>query len=1281
MDEAASPFLAIPSDRWVAANELAFAVRDGFPVSDGHTLVVTRRLVPDFFACTEAERAALMALVDVVRRDLDETHHPDGYNVGFNAGAAAGQTVPHVHVHVIPRYRGDVDDPRGGVRHVIPGRGNYLRARAEPLTDGLDGRSLYRALAPLLSEALRVDLLAAFVQDGGVSLIAGTVAAALARGACFRVLTGDYLDITQASALRRLLDWSLSVDAARRDDETPAAGRFEVRVVETACIRRAFHPKSWRIEGERSGVAFVGSSNLSRSALLHGVEWNLRVDRDRDPAAYARVAESFEALWATARVLDEPWLRDYADRAKTAPAPHLPGELSAEVEAPPEPNAIQRQALDALAAARASGRERALVVMATGLGKTLLAAFDLAQIARALGRTPSVLWVAHRRELLDQAAASVRRVFPDARFAWWMGGRRPDEPFDVVFASVQTLARRESLRAIAPDRFDVVVVDEAHHAHAESYRRALSHFSARIRLGLTATPDRADEGDVHGLFDDHVAFRADIGVGVRARLLVPFAYFGLKDTTDYAPIPWRGGRFDVDALSAAVQTQARMEKLWEAWNDPARPGTRTLVFCASLAHGAFVTAWLRSRGVRVAFVHSGAGSDDRTASLDDLEAGRIDAVCSVDLFNEGVDCRPVDRVVMLRPTESPVMFLQQLGRGLRTSEAKERLTVLDFVGNHRVFLDRVRTLVTLADEAGSARAFLEARRATLPEGCSVDLELEAVDLLRRLLPHDASGALLDAYRERRAARGERPRAGELVRSGHAALKATAASGGWFALVAGEGDLDAQESLAFAAAKAWLIELQSAPMTRCFKMVVVDALLDADALFEGMPLGELAARCHAYLLRSPELFEDVVGVSELPDPRAPSPTVWRRYWAGNPIAAWTRGRWFRVADDRLVFSLDVEASLRPAIASLTRELVDARLAAYRRRKALPTGAGGFELKVIWNRRDPILKLPDGVVREALPSGDVDVRTDDGAAWRFRFAKIMVNVAHRVGSDRNGLPDLLRGWFGLSAGRPGTDFRVRFRATPDGWWIEPVEARAVEAMERGLFVSYPSLQAAAGVLGRSDESVRASAVRLPGAPSDARFAVRVSGDSMDGGASPMRDGDWAVLQLCRGVGLGAVEGRVVLVAVERAGGEVTHHLKRVVRRDGVVALRSDHPDVPPMDASRATVIARLEGVVRPESLAPAEGSEVADGGVAARFGVTEEPTTGVSRRDGHLFLLVEGVDAMRRPDRVPWVVRDRGPGETAFVLVRPRAGEPWTYLGVARWREQEGGWVVPRTTLRT
>src|SRR5262245_33358731 len=348
--ETVSTFVGVPPSEWVAENALAFAFRDRHPVSRGHTLVVTRRVVADWFAASAEERAAVLELVDVVKRGLDEELRPDGYNVGWNAGAAAGQTVMHLHVHVIPRFRGDMDDPRGGVRHVIPSRGNYLRV-VQPLSTGGEESPFARHVLPLFQSANEIDIVAAFVQESGLERIQTATLAALGRGARIRIVTGNYLDITQASALELLLDW----EQASGDESSP--GRLEAAVVEVERLPprvRSFHPKAWRFESRSFGSAFVGSSNLSRSALDTGIEWNLRVDRDRDSIAYQRVRDAFERLWFSARRLDSGWVADYSRRARRLRLPPPESEIEAEpLSTPPAPHEVQIEALARLRDVRA----------------------------------------------------------------------------------------------------------------------------------------------------------------------------------------------------------------------------------------------------------------------------------------------------------------------------------------------------------------------------------------------------------------------------------------------------------------------------------------------------------------------------------------------------------------------------------------------------------------------------------------------------------------------------------------------------------------------------------------------------------------------------------------------------------------------------------------------------------------------------------------------------------------------------------------------------------------
>jgi HKD family nuclease len=335
------------------------------------------------------------------------------------------------------------------------------------------------------------------------------------RWANLRVVTGDYLAFTQVDALWQLLGWS-QPDESNSADGTPRPGKLRVRVVQTTQADgavRAFHPKAWLFDSSSTGAAFVGSSNLTRSALANGIEWNLRVERSIDPLAYACVSAAVDALWATAADLTAPWIEDYARRVRQAPQPLPPGEADAEpLEPPPAPHEFQQEALAALARAREQGRRRALVVLATGLGKTWLAAHDVAQVARESGRFPRVLFLAHRHELLAQAEATFRRLLSAAgqpsHVGWCAGDLLEPEPL-VVVASVQKLARPEHLQRILAAPPDYVIVDEVHHADAPTYRRVLDALDPAFLLGLTATPDRADDGDVLSLFDDFIAYRAD----------------------------------------------------------------------------------------------------------------------------------------------------------------------------------------------------------------------------------------------------------------------------------------------------------------------------------------------------------------------------------------------------------------------------------------------------------------------------------------------------------------------------------------------------------------------------------------------------------------------------------------------------------------------------------------------------------------------------------------------------------------------------------------------------
>jgi superfamily II DNA or RNA helicase/HKD family nuclease/diadenosine tetraphosphate (Ap4A) HIT family hydrolase len=1065
------PFCTIDSSRVFLRLTHVFAMWDGFPVTPGHALVVPHRHVATWFDASDEERAELFGAIEAVCAAIRATHGPvDDFNFGVNVGPAAGQTVPHLHLHVIPRRTGDMADPRGGVRHVIPSKGNYLAGGAPAFgvaTDqGGSGTSLTARDAatpvairpaqprepsvyasslqlttgesdPLLPQlerdlalASRVDIAVAFVMPSGVERLRPHFEDLLARQGTLRLLTGDYLDVSDPDALQRLVD----LRTVFGDD------RIQLRVFVTE--GRSFHPKAYLLtRSEHDGVAYVGSSNLSASALTDGIEWNYRVQASREATGLGHVRAAFEALFAhkSTRPLDQAWLTQYRARRVPPAAGVRPAiELDTEAEAPaaiPTPNLVQQEALRALEATRATGNRAGLVVMATGLGKTWLAAFDIAR--EAFRR---VLFVAHREEILSQALATFRRIRPGAMLGLYTGSERAPDA-DILFASIQTLSRREHLERFAANAFDYVIVDEFHHASAATYRRLIDHFDPTFLLGLTATPERSDGGDLLGLCGENLVYRCAVPRGIELELLCPYSYFGVPDDVDYRNIPWRSTRFDEDALNEAVATRRRAENILDQWR--MRGGARTIAFCVSQRHADFMRAYFTEHGVPCSAVHSGATSDGRALSLERLAAGELRVVFAVDMINEGVDVPAIDTVMMLRPTESQIVWMQQFGRGLRKLPDK-RLTVIDYIGNHRSFLVKIRSLLAI-EARGGDRALLAALQAAqssslaLPPGCEVTYELEAIEILKALLRArpDDTDALRDYYVDFKERHGQRPTASQAFHDGYLPRTARVGYGSWLGLVRAEGDLDPDALVAFEHCNAFLAGLDSTSMSKSYKMLVLLAMLNTDTLpGPGITIDALCDEC-ARLARRTDALRAELGASM--DNRSKL----RALLVAHPIKAWTGSSAmpgvvpFRYEDQTLRLSLSVPDEARHALRELVREIADWRLAEYLRRGEDAEGnrvAGGFTMKVSHAGDRPILFLPDRNAIPGIPDGWTEVRID-GVMHRAKFVRIALNVVRRGDETKNVLPDLLRTWFGPDAGLPGTNYRVTCRVGPDGLKLKP------------------------------------------------------------------------------------------------------------------------------------------------------------------------------------------------------------------------------------------------------
>jgi len=592
-------------------------------------------------------------------------------------------------------------------------------AESALLVNAPDEPSLGRELTRELASADRVDLLCAFVKWSGLRFVlddlAALVARARARGEAtpLRVLTTTYIGASDVRAIEELAKLGAEVRISYDDRRT------------------RLHAKAWLFHRESgSHTAYIGSSNLSHAALHEGLEWNVRLAwRDSGPLL-DKFRAAFESYWDSDEF--EPF--DPArDRERVVKA--LAAQRGADGSGAPalrfdlRPHPYQEPMLEALRVERERGHTRNLLVAPTGTGKTLVAAFDYAGLRTTLPRS-RLLFVAHRERILSQSQGAFAAVLRDSGFGGLLTGEAKPASGEHVFATIQSLARMDLARDLPPDHFDVVIVDEFHHAEAPTYDRLLSHVRPRVLLGLTATPERHDGGDVRRWFDGRTAYEMRLWDALEQGLLAPFQYFGAKDPVDLGAVAWRRGwGYDRDELSrlyTGSDARARLvlQELHRRVRDPAQ--MRALGFCVSVEHARFMARWFEGAGIASVAVTGDTLGPERDAAIQRLEAGKLQALFTVDLFNEGVDIPLVDTVLFLRPTESATVFLQQLGRGLRLHREKPCLTVLDFIGNARQefrFDRRFRTL--LGGTTRQVERQIEAGFPYLPPGCAMQLDPQA----------------------------------------------------------------------------------------------------------------------------------------------------------------------------------------------------------------------------------------------------------------------------------------------------------------------------------------------------------------------------------------------------------------------------------------------------------------------------------------------------------------------------------------------------------------------------
>ncbi|MFP4640492.1 MAG: DUF3427 domain-containing protein [Guyparkeria sp.] len=589
------------------------------------------------------------------------------------------------------------------------------------LTGSARTPSLVSQIRKELLSADRADWLVSFIKWSGIRplrevLTRFTQTPAPDGGPRLRVATTSYMGATDIKAIEFLAGLP----------HTEVRASFDTH-------RTRLHAKAYTFHRQTGfGSAYVGSANVSRVALDEGLEWTAKVSQHELPHLWREITAAFDTHWEDpaefepVRADDLTRLRDaLAAEQKTSSGNPAPAATFFELK----PYGFQQEILDDITRERQAGLSRHLVIAATGTGKTMIAAFDYQRLVRQRGdgSRPSLLFVAHRKEILQQARDTFRHVLRDADYGDLLVGDSTPTQNRHLFCSVASWHSRH-LCDLDPAHFDYVVLDEAHHASADSYQALLAHLQPKTLLGLTATPERTDGRDIRDDFGKRFTHEIRLPDAIERRLLAPFHYFGIGDhpDIDLSNLDWRSGRYataDLDSVFSGNDARARWvaEKLTETVTDVEQ--IRGLGFCVSRQHARFMARCFTAWGLPSVALTGDSPRDERQRVQRDLIDRRIRLIFTVDLYNEGVDIPEVDTVLLLRPTESLTIYLQQLGRGLRLHDDKPHLTVLDFVApQHRQFryADRFRALSSNRRQRVDQQ--VEHGFPWLPSGCLVDLD-------------------------------------------------------------------------------------------------------------------------------------------------------------------------------------------------------------------------------------------------------------------------------------------------------------------------------------------------------------------------------------------------------------------------------------------------------------------------------------------------------------------------------------------------------------------------------